>query len=169
MSELTYTVLRLGLLVLLWVLVLSVVGVLRRDVFGTRVVSRPSGDRAQGQERRRPGSDRRASPPPPPPPPEDRTVPRQVVVVEGPLRGTSLALGGGPVLVGRSPECALVLDDDYASGRHARLFPRDGRWWVEDLGSTNGTLLGRDPLGAPAPLPAGSQLRIGRTVLELRR
>jgi len=165
-SELTYTVLRLGLLVLLWVLVLSVVGVLRRDVFGTRVVSRPSGDSARGQVERRGGSDRRSSPPPPP---EDRSVPRQVVVVEGPLRGTSLALGSSPVVVGRSPDCSLVLDDDYASGRHVRLFPRDGRWWVEDLGSTNGTLLGRDPLGAPAPLPAGSQLRIGRTVLELRR
>ena len=163
MSELTYTVLRLGLLVLLWVLVLSVVGVLRRDVFGTRVVPRPSADqaRAKGQTGRRPSS--------PPPPPEDRSVPRQVVVVEGPLRGTSLALGSSPVVVGRSPDCSLVLDDDYASGRHVRLFPRDGRWWVEDLGSTNGTLLGRDPLGAPAPLPAGSQLRIGRTVLELRR
>ena len=167
MSELTYTVLRLGLLVLLWVLVLSVVGVLRRDVFGTRVVPRPSADAARGRSDRRGGDDRRSSPPPPPP--EDRSVPRQVVVVEGPLRGTSLALGGGPVLVGRSPDCSLVLDDDYASGRHARLFPRDGRWWVEDLGSTNGTMLGREPLGAPAPLPAGSQLRIGRTVLELRR
>ena len=163
MSELTYTVLRLGLLVLLWVLVLSVVGVLRRDVFGTRVVPRPSGDRAPRQGRGAP-ADR-----PPPPPPEDRSAPRQVVVVEGPLRGTSLALGTSPVVVGRSPDCSLVLDDDYASGRHARLFPRDGRWWVEDLGSTNGTLLGRDPLGAPAPVQAGSQLRIGRTVLELRR
>ncbi|MEJ5868308.1 FHA domain-containing protein [Pseudokineococcus sp. 5B2Z-1] len=165
MSELTYTVLRLGLLVLLWVLVLAVVGVLRRDVFGTRVVPRPSEGRpaAPGRPPRAAREDR------PAPPPEDRTVPRQVVVVEGPLRGTGLALGSAPVLVGRSPDCSLVLEDDYASGRHLRLFPRDGRWWVEDLGSTNGTLLGREPLGAPAPVEAGAQLRIGRTVLELRR
>lgn len=159
MSELTYTVLRLGLLVLLWVLVLGVVGVLRRDVFGTRVVTRPSGGEPAPAPRRAPAA----------PPPEDRTTPRQVAVVEGPLRGTSLALGTSPVLVGRSPDCSLVLDDDYASGRHARLFPRDGGWWVEDLGSTNGTLMGRDPLGGPAPVRVGTQLRIGRTVLELRR
>lgn len=168
MSELTYTVLRLGLLVLLWVLVLAVVGVLRRDVFGTRVVSRPSEGRpSEGRPAaagRAPRAVREECPPP-----EDRTAPRQVVVVEGPLRGTGLALGTAPVLVGRSPDCSLVLDDDYASGRHLRLFPRDGRWWVEDLGSTNGTLLGREPLGAPAPVEAGAQLRIGRTVLELRR
>ncbi|MEJ5946744.1 FHA domain-containing protein [Pseudokineococcus basanitobsidens] len=168
MSELTYTVLRLGLLVLLWVLVLAVVGVLRRDVFGTRVVARSSGD--DGRRRREPPAPRPAERSPEERVRrEDRTLPRQVVVVEGPLRGTSLALGGSPVVIGRAPDSTLVLDDDYASGRHARLFPDGGRWWVEDLGSTNGTLLDRQPLGAAAPVQAGAQLRIGRTVLELRR
>jgi pSer/pThr/pTyr-binding forkhead associated (FHA) protein len=73
------------------------------------------------------------------------------------------------VLIGRSPECTLVLNDDYASSRHLRLSPHDGQWVAEDLGSTNGTFIGRTRLTAPTPVEVGTQLRIGRTVLELRR
>ncbi|MGL5909611.1 MAG: FHA domain-containing protein, partial [Phycicoccus sp.] len=73
-------------------------------------------------------------------------------------------------LIGRSPECALVLDDDYASGRHARIYEEtDGRWMVEDLRSTNGTFLGATRLTTPSEVAAGSILRIGQTVLELQR
>jgi hypothetical protein len=163
MSELTLTVLQLGFVVLLWVFVLSVVGVLRRDLFGTKVVSRNAG--------RRPPPARPAAPraPAPTAAQPDRSGVRTLVVTEGSLRGTTLTLGQAPVLIGRSPECTLVLTDDYASGRHARLFQQDGRWFVEDLGSTNGTQLGRSKLTQPTPVEAGQQLRIGRTVLELRR
>jgi pSer/pThr/pTyr-binding forkhead associated (FHA) protein len=94
-------------------------------------------------------------------------------VTEGPLAGTSLPLGSSPVLIGRAPECTLVLPDDYASSRHARLVPEDGRWVLEDLGSTNGTTLGRNGPGTPVTGPVvvgpGSVVRIGRTTLELRR
>jgi pSer/pThr/pTyr-binding forkhead associated (FHA) protein len=62
-----------------------------------------------------------------------------------------------------------VLTDDYASGRHARLFPQDGRWLIEDLGSTNGTFLDRQKVTAPTPAPIGMPIRIGKTVLELRK
>jgi hypothetical protein len=171
MSELTLTVLQLGFVVLLWVFVLSVVGVLRRDLFGTKVVQRGAA------AAKRPAPARSAPPrPAPSPAPKaapapapDRGTPRSLVVTEGSLKGTTLNLGQAPVLIGRAPECTLVLTDDYASGRHARLFQRDGRWFVEDLGSTNGTELGRTKLTQPAPVEAGAQLRIGRTVLELRR
>jgi pSer/pThr/pTyr-binding forkhead associated (FHA) protein len=98
-------------------------------------------------------------------------VPTTLVVTEGPLTGTSLPLRGGGILIGRNPECALVLDDDYASGRHCRIHPdpsgRDG-WVVEDLGSTNGTFIGRDRLTGSRPVEVGTTLRIGKTVLELR-
>ncbi len=93
------------------------------------------------------------------------------MVTEGPLAGTSLPLRSGGILVGRNPECALVLDDDYASGRHCRIYPdpsgRDG-WAVEDLGSTNGTFIGRERLTGSRPVEVGTTLRIGKTVLELR-
>lgn len=165
MSELTLTVLQLGFVVLLWVFVLSVVGVLRRDLFGTRVVARDRTTRPPvGPARPAPAAaEPRAGTV------QGRQSPRTLVVTDGSLRGTSLTLGSAPVLIGRNPECTLVLSDDYASGRHARLFPRDGEWYVEDLGSTNGTQVGRTPVKKATRVDAGQQLRIGRTVLELRR
>lgn len=62
-----------------------------------------------------------------------------------------------------------MLEDDYASGRHARFSLQNGIWVVEDLGSTNGTYLGRTRLEAPTVVEPGVPVRIGRTVLELRR
>ncbi|WP_432497326.1 FHA domain-containing protein FhaB/FipA [Kineococcus gypseus] len=159
MSELTLTVLRLGLLAVLWLFVLAVVGVLRSDLLGTRVTARRT-------EPGRPRA-RRAEPAPEAPRRERATL----VVVEGSLRGTTLALGQAPVLIGRGADCTLVLDDEYASTRHVRITPaQDGTGWVvEDLQSTNGTHLGRERLTTPVPFEPGTPLRIGRTVLELRR
>jgi len=91
------------------------------------------------------------------------------VVTEGSLKGTTIALGAAPVLIGRAPECTLVLDDDFASGRHARLSLDQGAWVLEDLGSTNGTFLGRNKVQNPTAVEPGTPVRIGRTVLELRR
>ena len=185
MSELTLTLLRLGLLALLWLFIFSVVGVLRTDIYGTAVSrrgQRKAQKRAQEQGRR-PSPARTSSPTPPAMPavqPETpvrrgrgrgKGSPTTLVVTEGPLTGTSLPLRSGGILIGRNPECALVLDDDYASGRHCRIQPdpsgRDG-WVVEDLGSTNGTFLGRDRLTGSRPVEVGTTLRIGKTVLELR-
>ena len=56
-----------------------------------------------------------------------------------------------------------------SSSRHARLYPQNGAWIVEDLGSTNGTYLDRQKVTAPTPVPVGVAVRIGKTVLELRR
>jgi hypothetical protein len=160
MSDLTLTLLRLGYLAVLWLLVLSVVAVLRRDLFGTRVTRRapiPAGAGAAGPARGR--RDPGAAP----------SALRTLVVTEGSLKGTTIALGQAPILIGRAPECTLVLDDDYASGRHARLSLQQGTWMVEDLGSTNGTFLGRNRVQDPVPIAPGAPVRIGRTVLELRR
>jgi len=161
MSEFTLTLLRLGYLVLLWLLVLSVVAVMRRDLFGTRVTRRaamPTGSPAAAA----PARSRRE-------PESPSTLPRKLVVTEGSLKGTVIALGQAPILIGRAPECTLVLEDDYASGRHARLSLQQGTWMVEDLGSTNGTFLGRNRVQDPVPIAPGAPVRIGRTVLELRR
>jgi len=164
MSELTLTIIRLGLLVLLWIFVFSVVGVLRGDIYGTRVTSRtprkPARARRDRDSReRQPRAQKR--------PPHGQ--PRTLVVTQGPLAGTSLPLRESGTVIGRNPECALVLDDDFASGRHARIFARDGGWFVEDLGSTNGTFLGAERLTPPTRVDAGTALRVGKTVVELRR
>ena len=163
MSELTLTALRLGLLVLLWVFVLAVVGVLRADLLGTRVTPRRTGGPAPQPSRRQRAEQERAAQPARP------SSARTLVVTEGSLRGTTLTLDGSPVLIGRGNDCTLVLDDEYASTRHVRITPGGDGWVVEDLQSTNGTYLGRERLTTPVPFEPGVPLRIGRTVLELRR
>ena len=150
------TVLRLGLLVLLWVFVLSVASVLRTDLFGTRVVNR------------RPAPPKKRAADAPPRPARNPRVPTHLVLTTGPLTGTSLPLRDSGVLIGRNPECALVLDDEFASGRHARIIRGEDGWYVEDLGSTNGTFLGQYRVGDPVPVETGTSIRIGRTVIELR-
>lgn len=161
MSELTVTVLRLGLLVILWVFVLSVASVLRTDLFGTRVVTRRPA--APKKDTRGGGEPRRARPV------RNPRVPTHLVLTSGPLTGTSLPLRDSGVLIGRNPECALVLDDEFASGRHARIIRAEDGWYVEDLGSTNGTFVGQYRVGDPVPVETGTAIRIGRTVIELRK
>lgn len=174
MSELTVTVLRLGLLVLLWVFVLFVAGVLRTDLFGTRVVNRRPAKPKKSRRGRRGKGGNHAAPatpsqaPAPARPQRDPRQPTHLVLTSGPLTGTSLPLREAGVLIGRNPECALVLDDEFASGRHARIIRGQDGWYVEDLGSTNGTFLGQYRVGDPVPVETGTSIRIGRTVIELR-
>lgn len=75
---------------------------------------------------------------------------------------------GEEVTIGRAPGCSVPLaDDTYVSQLHARIYIRDGRPFVEDLGSTNGTFLNRDRLDRTMPLRRGDKLQIGQTVLEI--
>lgn len=75
----------------------------------------------------------------------------------------------GSTTIGRSVECELRLDDTYVSQQHARIFDRGGNWYVEDLGSTNGTFVNEQRLVAPAMLTPGDKIRVGTTIVELRR
>jgi pSer/pThr/pTyr-binding forkhead associated (FHA) protein len=166
MSELTFTLLRLGYLVLLWVFVLSAVAVLRRDL-AARVADRT--DRRRRDDGGAPARKAAAGPSPAAPaPPARGAAPTRLVVTAGPLTGTTLPLGASSILIGRSPACTLVLDDDYSSSRHARIFPQGDTWYVEDLGSTNGTFLGDHQVQGPTPLPPGVGVQIGRSVVELQ-
>lgn len=153
MSDLVLTLLRLSYLVLLWLMVLVCIGVLRRDIFGTRI-----SDRFRSRKNQTDDGDA--------PPTRSPTV--TLVVLEGPLAGTRLTLTTSAVLIGRSPSATLVVEDDFASGRHARIFPHDGGWYLEDLGSTNGTWLAGHRVEGPEPIGMGQQIKVGSTVLELR-
>ena len=159
-SELTLTMIKLGFLAVLWMFVLTAVSVMRSDLFGTRVSQKSAAPRN--------GRSAKPAKPPKPAKPKKGTA-STLVVTMGSLAGTSIRLGETPVTVGRAQDSTLVLDDDYASGRHARLFRQDGGWYVEDLGSTNGTYLDRAKVTGPTPIPLGVPIRIGKTALELRK
>jgi hypothetical protein len=157
MPEVVLAVARFGFLALLWVFVFAVIGVVRHDLFGnrsTRLVAAPRGVNAPVATR--PASVKRGK------------AARTLVVTDGALAGTRITLGDSPINIGRADDSTLVLTDDYASTKHARLTPRSGQWLVEDLGSTNGTYLDRAKVTGPTPVPIGAPIRIGRTVLELR-
>jgi pSer/pThr/pTyr-binding forkhead associated (FHA) protein len=164
MNALTLTLIKLAFLAVLWLFVIAAVGVVRTDLFG------PARRRRAARKARAP----RAAAPPPAPPKRSsarvsRTSPHQMVVTAGGLAGTTIDLSDAQITIGRADDATLVLTDDYASTRHARLFPQDGQWLVEDLGSTNGTYLDRQKVTRPTPVPVGVPIRIGKTVLELRR
>ena len=164
MSELAVTLLRLGYLLLLWVFVLSAIGVLRRDLYGTRILNR-----RQLRAERRSAGPSSAKPAATGSPVRRANEPTRLVVTEGGLRGTTLPLGASAILIGRAPSCTLVLDDDYSSSRHARIYPEAGQWYVEDLGSTNGTFLDGTKVESSMPIRLGAPVRIGQSVIELQR
>jgi pSer/pThr/pTyr-binding forkhead associated (FHA) protein len=162
MNALTLTLIRVAFLAVLWLFVIAAIGVVRTDLLGT-VTTKVRRGRSQ------------MAPPPPPQPRSPRPakpgrgVPRFLVVTEGALTGVSIDLTDQQVTMGRANDATLVLNDDYASTYHARIFPQDGQWLVEDLGSTNGTYLDRQKVARPTPVSVGVPIRIGKTVLELRR
>ena len=94
--------------------------------------------------------------------------PSMLLVQADGQRARSVRLDGSTT-IGRGVECELRLDDTYVSQQHARIFDRSGNWYVEDLGSTNGTFVNEQKLVAPAMLTPGDKIRVGTTTVELRR
>ena len=150
--------LRAIMLVLLWGFVVAAIVAVRHDVFGTRPTRAPA---APKQKASTPRAARPAKP--------DRSAARKLVVVDGDLAGTTITLATDPITIGRADDSTVVLTDDFVSTRHARLVPAEGKWLVEDLGSTNGTYLDRQRVTSPTPVPLGTPIRVGKTVMELRK
>jgi pSer/pThr/pTyr-binding forkhead associated (FHA) protein len=153
---------RFAYLAILWIFVLSAVSVVRSDMFGARVESAPRSDRrAERQERKRAAKAKPAKRP--------RGAPTHVAITEGANAGETVSLDLAPLLIGRGSDAAIRLDDDYVSTRHARIASSGDQWFVEDLGSTNGTYIGSARLTQPTTVSLGTQIRIGKTTLELRK
>jgi pSer/pThr/pTyr-binding forkhead associated (FHA) protein len=163
-SALVVALVKYGLLALLWLFVVIAFRTVRNDLFGARTGA-PAAARpvASAAAPRSPAARPAAGGA------QGRSAARRLVVTEGALAGTTIGLADDPVTLGRADDSTLVLTDDYASSHHARLVPGDGAWLVEDLGSTNGTYLGAAKVVRPTPVPLGQPIRIGKTVLELRR
>jgi hypothetical protein len=104
-------------------------------------------------------------------PPTRRTKkpPRKLTIVESEaMKGKSFDVGE-ELVVGRAEKCHIVLDDTYVSQMHARIFSKGETLMVEDLGSTNGTYLNRRRITSPSELQRGDHVKIGKTVMELRK
>ncbi len=143
---------RAGFLALLWLFVLAALRIVRSDLYAAAGLKVAVPGFRRGTAKKARGS----------------KAPRQLVVTHGALAGTRISLDGRPIMIGRADDSTLVLDDDYASTRHARISLRGTDWYVEDLGSTNGTYLDRAKVTAPLRVPLGAPIRIGKTVIELR-
>lgn len=167
MSEFTVTVFRFVFFIILWLFVFGVAGVLRRDIFGPRRGSKKS--RRGGRSSRTSAPPQQASQPTPAPAPvkpQSQAHPGSIRVTAGPLAGTSVVLSGAPVTFGRAPDNTIVINDDFASSHHARIIAANGSWVLEDLNSTNGTIVDGSRMHSPIGLRIGTQITIGHTTLE---
>jgi len=96
------------------------------------------------------------------------TTPTKLLVVEpAAMRGSTVSLDT-EVVVGRADECDVTLNEDpFVSTRHARFFQRDGEWWVEDLGSTNGTLVNAQRITEASRIRRDDRVQAGSAVFEV--
>ena len=165
MTELTFALLKYGFLILLWVFVWLTVRSLHKDI--ETFSSRPSRARRkrEHQTTRAPKASNAPSPTM-----AESSGPSLLVIIDGPLAGTSVPLTGEEISLGRAASNTVVLDDEFVSSHHARVYrdPASGEWAIEDLNSTNGTIVNQQHLTAPTILPARMPVRIGATTFELR-
>lgn len=176
MTELTFALLKYGFLILLWVFAWLAVRSLRKDI--ESFSPRPSRSRQRRKRRAHQASSTTAnamaepqrSNVSSPRPTASGNEPALLVIIDGPLAGSSIPLNGEAITMGRSASNTVVLDDEFVSSHHARIYPdaASGQWVIEDLGSTNGTIVNDQRLNVPTILPPRMPVRIGATTFELR-
>ena len=162
MSEFTLTLIKFGFLALLWIFVLSAVSVIRSDLFGARVDT-PKAVNQAGAAKRQPKQ------PKPKPARKRRGSPTKLVITEGSNAGETVSLSGETITLGRGGDSTIRLDDDYVSTRHARFVTNGEEWFIEDMGSTNGTYIGSTRVTRATAITTGTAVRLGKTVVELRK
>lgn len=148
--------LKIFLLVLLYLFFFRVLRAVWTEINPPRVAEAPagSGGRAAPAQQKAPKKKGRGGPP-------------QLRVIEpAEQRGRAYPLED-EVTLGRAAGCQVPIDDAYASQVHARVFHAEGQWYVEDLGSTNGTYLNRRRVAGPMIVKRRDRVQIGNTVLEL--
>lgn len=151
MSELIVAATKIVFLALLWLFILFVADVVRRDMFGRTVPAAqlsniPAPDRRRGKRSK---------------------APSRLAITQGRQQG--LAVQIEPTInLGRAPDSTFHLDDDYASARHAQLVQSDAHtWMLHDLNSTNGTFVNGRRVTTPVPVTIGDVIRIGKTLMRL--
>ena len=176
-SELTFLLLRIGFLVILWFFVFAVVYSLRADLFGVKVRKMPEPAAAATASPARPAAagDKTeivtAAPRAGAAPDGKATTASvaRIVITSGPKAGLELPLGNEPLTIGRSSESGLVIRDDYTSSHHARLVLWGEQWMLQDLDSTNGSWHDGKRVSSPVPITVGAPIKVGATTFELRK
>lgn len=161
MSELALFLVRTGFLALIWIFIFSIISVIRADLFGQKVVSKVASANLPNTFVAGVGGA-----PASPKPAEQK--PTKLVVTAGEKVGTEIALAGRQLTIGRASDSDLVVDDEYTSTHHAKLVFINGEWLIQDLDSTNGTLLDGKKVTTPTVVAMNTQVRVGRTSFELR-
>ena len=171
MTELTFAILKYGFLILLWVFVWLAVRSLHKDI--EAFSPQPSRARRRRDKRASGPAAAQTAPVTPPRQSQQRTPqsgPTLLVIIDGPKAGASVPLTSESITLGRAASNTVVLDDEFVSSHHARIYkdPASGQWAIEDLGSTNGTIVNQQRLNMPMLLPPRMPVRIGATTFELR-
>ena len=166
MTELTFALLKYGFLILLWIFIWLAVRSLRKDI--ETFSPRPS--RARRRREREAAAPRPHRQPSASASSAASAQPTLLVIIDGPLAGSSVPLAEADITLGRAASNTVVLDDEFVSSHHARVYrdTRSGQWAIEDLNSTNGTVVNQQRISRPTILPARIPVRIGATTFELR-
>lgn len=188
MSELTFIIIRIAFLVLMWLFILGVIYALKSDLFGVPVrrnkkagaaapaaiVAAPKLDPVAPAGQSMPSilpvtagipeiglpDEHRISQP--------VETPKTLVITEGIAKGTAITLEEDTLTIGRSPDSSLVIVDEYTSTYHAKLQRTGDAWKITDLDSTNGTEVAGQQIHGTVPLRAFTPVKIGTTTFELR-
>lgn len=148
MPEIVYVILRYVFLALLLVFVFLIAGVVYREIS-------PAPGAKKGKIAKSPRS-------------RGRKATLTLITASGKRKPSRWELDK-EVIVGRGGNCDIPIGDEFASNLHAKIYEAEGRFYVEDLGSTNGTYVNGRRITYPTELRGGDQIKIGRTALEFRR
>lgn len=164
MSELALFLVRIGFVAVLWIFILSLLSVIRADLYGRRVISKLAKQNAPQLMASAGGSMSALAI-------EDGESfePTQIAMLTGRTAGTNVDIAGKKeILIGRASSCDLVISDEFASNMHAKLVLVGEDWVLQDLNSTNGTFVDGKKVLTPNTIRQGTTIRIGTTTFELR-
>jgi pSer/pThr/pTyr-binding forkhead associated (FHA) protein len=162
MSELALFLVRIGFVAVLWIFVLSLLSVIRADLYGRRVISRLTKQRAPQLAQAAPVAELDIED-------SDAFEPTHIQMLTGRNAGLRIDLEDRKeIVIGRSPGADLVIADEFASNMHSKLVAVGNEWVLQDLNSTNGTFLDGKRVTTPMTMRAGATVRIGTTTFDLR-
>ena len=167
MAEFTVLVLKIAFLAILWLFIIMLAAVVNSDMQGRRQKKRKGDQEPEPAAYTPPGAYTPPAPPRPAKQKKHKKEPWILAIDSGIHAGDRLQLVP-EVHIGRSEACELVLDDDYVSSMHALLSNRaDGRWVLQDLGSTNGTYVNSHRISEPTLVGIDDVIRIGDIQMRL--